>query len=174
MDWKRELVIAHLVKQKIAEADVDGLWENTLPEVAASPDQLSALEEALGYTLHPQHREFLSHANGWRALMQRIDVFGTDDFMGGPRAERAVMLVESLHDLKELCGFSEREVLPIAVSSSDIDVMVMTRPGTATPGRVIWLAGGVVDTFAGFDDWFLAMVDYNRQEYQRLVEENGN
>jgi hypothetical protein len=174
LDWKRELVIAHLVKQKIAEADVDGLWENTLPEVAASDYQLHELEVRLGYPLDPQHRQFLSHANGWRALMQRVDVFGTDDFTGGPRAERAIMLLKSFHDLKELCGFGEQEILPIAVSSDDIDVVVMTRPDTATPGRVLWLAGGVIDTFAGFDDWFLAMVDYNRQQYQRLVAENGN
>lgn len=167
------MVIAHLVKQKIAEVDVDGLWENTLPEVAATENQLQALEERMGYGLDPQHRAFLKHANGWRAFEQHVDVFGIDDFVGGPRAERAAALIESLEPLKELCGFGKADLLPIAVSSDDIDVTVMTRPHTTTPGKVLWLAGGVIDTFTGFDEWFLAMVDYNRQEYQRLVEKHS-
>jgi hypothetical protein len=173
LDWKRELVIAHLVKQKIAEVDVDRLWENTLPEVAATEDQVRSLETRLGYGLAPQHREFLLHANGWRAFKQRVDVFGMDDFVSGPRAQRAVMLIESLDDLEGLCGFGRSDVLPIAVSSDDIDVMVMTRPHTREPGKVLWLAGGQIETFPGFDEWFLAMVDYNRHEYQRLFKKHG-
>jgi hypothetical protein len=78
-----------------------------------------------------------------------------------------------LEELEPLCSFGKSDLLPIAVSSNDIDVMVMTRPHTTAPGKVFWLAGGLVDTFAGFDDWFLAMVDYNREEYQRLVKKHG-
>ena len=48
MDWKRELVIAHLVKQEIAKIDFDGLWENTLPEVLASEEQAG---EPVSFTL---------------------------------------------------------------------------------------------------------------------------
>ncbi len=173
MDWKRELVIAHLVKQKIAEVDVERVWEHTLPEVAASEEQLRSLEAQLGYELDPQHREFLLHANGWRAFEQRIDVFGVDDFVGGTRANRAAALIDSLEDLEPLCGFGKSDMLPIAVSSDDIDVMVMTRPNTTTPGKVLWLAGGLIETFVGFDEWFLAMVDYNREEYQRLAKKHG-
>jgi hypothetical protein len=173
LDWKRELVIAHLVKDKIAEADVDGLWENTLPEVAASEEQLRALEARLGYGLDSQHRAFLLHANGWRAFMQDVDVFGVEDFMGGPRARRAAELIESLEPLESLCGLGKPDMLPIAVASNGIDVMVMARPHTTESGKVLWLAGGLIDTFPGLDEWFLAMVDYNRQEYQRLANKHG-
>jgi hypothetical protein len=172
LDWERELVIAHRVKQQIAEVDVDHLWENTLPEVAATEDQVRSLESRLDSKLDSQHRAFLLHANGWRAFKQHVDVFGVGDFMGGPRAARASELIESLDDLKELCGFAKPDVLPIAVSSDDIDVMVIARPNTAAPGRVLWLAGGAIETFAGFDEWFLAMVDYNRHEYQRLLKKH--
>jgi len=174
LDWKRELVIAHLVKQKIAEVDVDGIWENTLPEVAASEDQLLLLERRLGYGLDPQFRAFLRHANGWRAFKNYIDVFGAEDFVGGPRAERAAELVESLEPLEQLCGLGRQDVLPIAVSSNDIDVMLMTRPRTEAPGKVLWFAGGLVETFPDFDEWFLAMVDYLRLNYQRLVEKRAH
>ena len=169
MDWKSELVISHLVKQKIAEVDVDQLWENTLPEVAASEAQLHALEQSLDHPLDPQYRAFLSHANGWRAFMQYIDVFGVGDFEGGSRAERANELIASLEPIEPICGFSRKDLMPIAVSSLDIDVILMTRPHSLTPGKIFWFAGGLIDSFTGFDDWFLAMVDYNRQEYQRLV-----
>lgn len=174
MNWERELAVAHLVKQKIAEVDIDGLWENTLPEVAALEAHLQTLEVQLGYELDRQHRAFLLQASGWRAFMQDVDVLGIDDFMGGLRTERATVLIESLEPLKELCGFGKQDVLPVAVSSDGIDVVVMTRPHTATPGKVLWLAGGLIDNFPGFEEWFLAMVDYNRQEYQRLVEKHSH
>jgi hypothetical protein len=172
LDWKQVLVIAHLVKNKIYEVDVEGLWENTLPEVAATSEQLDVLEQELGYPLDSQHRQFLMNANGWRAFMQHVDVFGVGDFKGGPRAARAIALIESLQPLDSLCGYSHRDLIPIAVSSSDIDVFVMARPHTATPGRVFWFAGGLIDTFQCFDEWFLSMVDYNRKEYHRLVATN--
>ncbi|MBR8657004.1 SMI1/KNR4 family protein [Achromobacter sp. Marseille-Q0513] len=172
MDWKRELVIAHLVKQKVAEVDIYHLWDNTLPELAASEDRLISLEKRLGYALDSQHRAFLLHANGWRAFSQHIDVFGADDFEGGPLAARAIALIESLEPLYPLCGLDKQDVLPIAVSSDDIDVMVMARPHTETPGKVLWLAGGLIDVFPGFDEWFLAMVDYIREDYQRLLKRN--
>ena len=83
------------------------------------------------------------------------------------------MLVDSLEEIEPLCGFGKPDLLPFAVSSDDIDVMLMTRPHTTTAGKVFWFAGGLVDTFQGFDEWFLAMVDYNREEYQRLVKKHG-
>ena len=174
MDWKRELVIAHLVKQKIAEVDVEGLWENTLPEVASTEEQLLALESELQHSLDPEHRQFLLHADGWQAFMQRVDILGATDLVGGNRRDRAEELLGSLEDLKSLCGFSRSELLPIAVSSEDIDVMVLARPSSAQPGKVFWLAGAVVEHFEGFNEWFLAMVDYNRYEYQRLLKRVGH
>jgi hypothetical protein len=124
----------------------------------------------LGFPLHPQHRQFLLHANGWHAFVHDIDVFGVEDFLGGPRAGAAVELIESLEDLASLCGFGQDDLLPIAVNMTSIDVIVLTRPHTETPGKVFWLAGGVVDQFPDFQEWFLAMVDYNRHEYARAVD----
>lgn len=163
-------MIAHLVKQKMAEVDVNCIWENTLPEVAASEEELQMLEERLGFTLSPQYRSFLLHANGWIAFKDHIDIFGINDFLGGRRAIKATELTDSLDPLKDLCGFDKRDLMPIAVSSDDIDIMLMTRPHTREPGVIFWFAGGLVDKFSGFDEWFLAMVDYNRINYQKMVE----
>ncbi|WP_182345417.1 hypothetical protein [Comamonas koreensis] len=62
MDWKRALVIAALVKQKVAEVDALGLWQHILPEVAASEQALDALEMCLGESLDSGYRSFLLHA----------------------------------------------------------------------------------------------------------------
>lgn len=172
MDWKRELVIAHLVKQEIAKIDFDGLWENTLPEVRASEEQVQFLESKLGYSVDPQYRAFLIHANGWRSFSQFIDIFGVDDLVGSARSARAIELTETLEPLEPLCGFGKNDLIPIAASSNDIDLMLMTRPHTSDPGKVFWFAGGLIDTFTGFDEWFLSMFDYLRLAHQRLVERN--
>ena len=68
-----------------------------------------------------------------------------------------------------MCGLGKHQLLPIAVSADDIDVMLMPKPDTECTGKIFWFAGGLIETFVGFDEWFLAMVDYNRQEYQRLL-----
>jgi SMI1 / KNR4 family (SUKH-1) len=113
MDWEKELPIAHLVKQKIAEVDFEHLWENTSPGFAASEDQLQALEARLGFVLAPQYRAFLLHANGWRAFMQHVDLFGTEDLEGGRRLERAVALIDSLEPLAPSADLAKTTSYPL-------------------------------------------------------------
>lgn len=173
MDWKRELVIAHFVKNEIEAIDVEGLWENTLPEVAASEADICELESMLGHALDGQFRDFLLYANGWRAFKDGVDIFSTDDLLGGVRAERAVGMLKYTESLKSICGYEVADLMPIAVSSNDIDIMVMSRPDAVDPGKVMWLAGGLIQEFIGFDEWFLTMVDCNRMNYEFLVERHG-
>jgi hypothetical protein len=170
MDWKKELVIAALVKQKVAEVDTLGFWQHTLPEVAASEQAVDAVEMCLGESLDSGYRSFLLHANGWRAFHHQIDLFGIDDLLAGPRADRANELSDSLEPLPDLCGCDRSEVMAVAVSSDDIDIMLMTRPHAREPGKVFWLAGRLIDTFPTFEDFFLAMVDYSRLDYQELLQ----
>lgn len=128
----------------------------------------------LGYKLDPKYRAFLQHANGWRCFVNNVDVFGVNDLTGGEKADRATRLIDALEPLDQLCDYGRADLLPVAGSSDDIDVMLMTRPHTATPGTVFWFAGGLIETFSAFDEWFLAMVDCNRLNFQRLVEERGS
>jgi hypothetical protein len=44
--------------------------------------------------------------------------------------------------------------MAVAVSSDDIDIMLMTRPHAGEPGQVFWFAGGLIDTFPTFEDFF--------------------
>jgi hypothetical protein len=169
VDWKREIAIAHLVKQKVAEVDTAGLWLHPFPGVAASETDVISLEALLGVSLDSKLREFLLHANGWRSLLHSIDVFSVEDFRDGERKHRADELLESLEDTQDLCEFRPDELMPFAVSTEDIDVFVISRKESHAPGRVLWFAGGLVESYPDFDEWFLAMVDYNRRQYGKLA-----
>lgn len=170
MDWVKEIAIAVLVKRKVAEADVEHIWNHALPSVAAVEREIGDVEARLGFSLDTEHRAFLLHANGWDWFFQSVDVFGTSDFLEGPRCQRAEELLKSLESLSDLCGFNRDELLPIAVSRFNTDVFAISTSRSHSPGTVFWFAGQVIDTFPSFSEWFLSMVDYNRGEYQALTE----
>ena len=48
---------------------------------------------------------------------------------------------------------------------------VITRPASHQPGIVIWFSGGEIDRFSSFEEYFLAMADYDRLEIDRLIME---
>ena len=172
MDWKKEITIAHMVRQKIAEVDVAQIWLYPYPEVAATEKQVLELERKLEMSLSLDHKEFLLHANGWRSFYQAVDLFGIEELQSGSLHNRAQELLNSLGNLKDICGFDVNEVLPIAVSTEDIDLFLITNQRSRQSGLVFWFAGQLIDHFSSFEEWFLAMVDYNRLEYQGMIERN--
>ena len=170
MDWVKEIAIAVLVKRKVADADVEHVWDHAFPGVAATEQEIGDIEARLGFSLDAEHRAFLLHANGWDWFFQSVDVFGTSDLLEGSRCQRAEELLKSLESLSDLCGFSRDELLPIAVSRFNTDVFAISTSRSQSPGTVLWFAGQVIDTFPSFSEWFLSLVDYNRSEYQALIE----
>jgi hypothetical protein len=70
-------------------------------------------------------------------------------------------------------GFFRDSLMPIAASMVDRDIFVMARRSSSSPGMVIWFAGTEVDRFPDFDEYFLAMIDYNRLEIQHLLSSNN-
>lgn len=169
MNWKERIVELVLVKQRIDELDESGLWEYRLPGVAATPAQLDAVEAELGEALDPMYRRFLEHAGGWRAFLQTVDLFGPGDLLGGERFRHATQMLGFVEDsVLDAAGFSRGDLLPIAASPVDLDLFVMARPCSPAPGVVLWLAGSEVDRWPNFEEFFLAMVDYNRLEVRRF------
>ncbi len=169
MSWKERIVELVVVKQTMHELAPDGLWEYRLPEVAATSDQLDAVEEHLGEPLDAAYRGYLEHAGGWPAFWQAVDLFGPQDLLGSDRFAHAVEMLGFVEeDVLSDGGVRRDELLPIAASSVDLDLFVMTRRSSAAPGRVIWLAGSEIDRWPDFGEFFLAMVDYNRLELQQM------
>ncbi len=140
------------------------MWPHCLPEVAATSEAIRNVEKLIGEPLDAIYREFLTFANGWRGFYHSVDLFGTGEFDGGPYWEIAKELLETLAPIEDLCGLTLTDILPIAVSQDSIDVFVMSRSHTRKPGEEIWFAGQLIDRFSDFDEFFLAMVDYNRED----------
>jgi SMI1 / KNR4 family (SUKH-1) len=171
-DWKQRIAQLVLVKQKLAELDTKGLWQYRLPAVAATEAKLKSVEQRLGEALDPAYRAFLLHADGWPAFYQTVDLFGSDDLAGGDRLHRAAdMLSYVEEDVLTRGDLRREELLPIAASAVDLDLFVLTKRSAALPGAVVWLAGYEIDRFPSFDEYFMAMIDYNRLEVQNLRSE---
>jgi len=169
-NWKERIVELVLVKQAIDERG-SGLWEYRLPGLAATPEQLAAVEARLGEPLDAGFRAFLEHAGGWPAFWQTVDLLGPDDLLGSERGQHAIEMLGFVeHDVLEAGGLRRQDLLPIAASRVDLDLFVMTRRSSRSPGSVIWLAGSEIERWSSFDDFFLAMIDYNRLELQQLGE----
>ncbi len=171
-DWAERIVTLALVKQDLAKADKEQLWPYHLPSLAASKDELDAVESYLGFKLDKEYRAFLDMANGWKGFFQYIDLFGTTQLLGSPDMEYACGLLESIDDdVFRTIGFSRNEFMAIASTRHDKDVFVISTSRSTKPGIVIWLAGEEVERFESFTDFFLSMIDYNRQELEEMKEE---
>jgi len=161
-DWKKEIAVMVYIKQVLHDEDKSNLWPWYLPEVAATSEQLEEVERHLGHTLDGRYKLFLQHSNGWQGFYQEVDLFGTNDLLSGEKMVRALMFLDTIDDALRASSLSKDELLPIAVSNTDIDFFVITLPNSASPGMVIWFAGGEIERFLNFDEYFLAMADHNR------------
>jgi len=168
-DWKKAIITMIQVKQEVIKHDKIGLWHQHLPAVAATDKQIEKVEEILGFNIDNSYKNFLKFSNGWKAVYQTVDLFGTDELSGSPIMDYAFKLLKELEeDIITPMGYRLDELLPIAATFEDIDIFVLTKPSSPEPGIVIWFAGGEIDRFSNFSEYFLAMIDYNRLEVERL------
>ena len=171
-DWKQQIAVAWLVRQEMMGVDTQKLWPYHLPEVAAADEQLLEAEQHLGHSIDPRYKAFLKCANGWPAFYQAVDLFGTDDLIYGSRKENGEFILSLLDEaVVKKSGIKREDLLPIAATNLDRDLFVITRPTSNSPGIVIWFAGEEIDRFPNFDEFFLAMVEYNRIAVKRFKEQ---
>lgn len=170
-DWKTEIAIAWMVLQAVQDADSEGLWTYNLPRVAANEQDIRDTEDVLGFRIDPMYRTFLTYANGWPDFHHSADLFGTNELRGGQLMDNATEILSAIDEaVWDGIQLTPADVLPIAVSKFDIDVFAIVKPSRELSGQVIWFAGEVIERRIDFDEYFLAMVDYNRLERQRLIE----
>jgi hypothetical protein len=169
-DWKRAIGTLILTKQAFANVDKQKLWPHRLPAVAATPESITRAETVLGHRIDPRYREFLHYADGWPNVFQGADLFGTADLVGGPRMDQANEILNLLDKEGVLTrsGVNRAQVLPVAYSVPDGDTFVIVKGS----GIVIWFAGGEIDRFASFDEFFLAMIDYHRLMIRNAQQRN--
>ncbi len=170
MNWKEEIVKLVYIKQQIAERDIRHLWPHHLPGVAATRAEITTAEEALGFPLDARYKNFLHFANGWNGFYQSVDLFGTDDLVDSAHTSHVHKLTKAIDSAAWIeAGESIEHVLPIAATDVDLDIFLIAKSSARKPGSVIWFAGGHVETFPDFDEYFLAMADYNRAELRDLT-----
>lgn len=175
-DWKAEIVKGDAIHQRIEELDRGRLWQRHLPEVAASEEEISSAEAALGFRLEERYRTFLRHANGWKSFYQAVDLFGTANLLGASpmdSARRQLQAIEAL-ELEAALDLNLADVLPIGASALQRDIFLIAQKWSDRPGSVVWFAGRVVDSFPTFDEFFLAMLDYNRREVSYLESDSAS
>jgi hypothetical protein len=159
------------IKQAISGADTAGLWDFHLPKVAATPEDLAHVEDALAFRLDPQYREFLGYANGWPSFFQSVDLFGTEDLIGGSRMDTARAMWDAIEPvvIERARFLPASRLIPIAASMIDLDLFVMEIVDAQQVPPVVWLAGGEIERFETFEAYVLAMIDYNARELAVLT-----
>lgn len=169
--WKERIVAMLSVRDQLYKADKDELWEYHFPEVAANMSDISDIQKKLGVSFSDDYIDFLLCADGWQCFYQDVDLFGTKDYETEKFTYAKTLLnVEAEYDkeLRELGG----ALLPVAVSKTDKDLFVMILKEGEDYGTVIWLAGGEIERFDSFGDFFEAMIDYNKEELEELLEDD--
>ena len=61
-------------------------------------------------------------------------------------------------------GVRPGDLLPIAATTADRDLFVMALRNDGQSTEVSWFAGELIDRFLSFEQFCLAMMDYNRAE----------
>ena len=166
-EWKIRIVEHARVKAAIEEADVSHLFEYTLPNLGATESQLRRAEAsfASAQALDLNYRDFLKNANGWKAFYQSVDLFGTEELLGGGLW---TLSQEKLSALLENDGamaaslITRLDVMPIATSRDDLDVFFIGCGGSPFVGQILWYAGEEVERFANFAEFFESMTEYER------------
>lgn len=175
IDWRLAIVELVQVQQAIHEIDRDELWEWHLPAVAADDATLLDAERRLGFRLDPSYRHFLGLANGWRAFFQTIDLFGTVELCAeADRGTARAQLLDPLPPqlLKAVVGAAERLVV-IAAARHDRDIFVVPISHGQMLSSVTWLAGEEIERFDTFEEFFAAMLAYNRRLHLKMRNQNA-
>ncbi len=159
--WKELIVIMLIVQDEMMKADVNNLWEYYYPKVAGKMSDITYIENKIGKKLSKDYVDFLLCANGWNCFYQMVDLFGTDDLISDKMNRAKEMLDVEVYYNEELQSLGDG-LLPIAVSRDDIDLFVLVLDNGEYAGNVIWLAGGEIDRFESFAEFFKSMIEYNK------------
>ncbi|WP_244177093.1 SMI1/KNR4 family protein [Streptomyces albus] len=169
-DWAALFAEMDAVKRRLAFNDRDGLWRHEIRRTPAAAEKIAKITTVTRCPVDPEYAEFLLHADGWPAILQDIDLFGTPDFgtAAYTEAEELVRVIEDEVEIER--GDHLSRLIPIGASRTDIDILVM--PCLRDPNRlapVIWIAGGEIERYRTFSEFFRGMIVENRGEADSLA-----
>ncbi|MDQ0991344.1 SMI1/KNR4 family protein [Streptomyces sp. V3I7] len=168
INWRDEMQRMVDARDRVQEVDANSLWRYEEPRSPASPERLREVAVGLGHSLDSEYASFLLQADGWPALMQDVDLFGTAELLGA-RMDMARELLTTLEtEGLKTSGLDQDVLLPIAASTTAIDFFAMPLTGDKFPAPVIWFAGAEVERYSSFLDFFRAMIEENLSEANEL------
>ncbi|MFI5618560.1 hypothetical protein [Streptomyces sp. NPDC051567] len=100
-DWSALFAEMETAKRRLAVSDRDKLWRHEQRRLPAVPDRIAEIATVTHCSVDPEYTDFLLHADGWSAILQDIDPFGTADFDTDAYAE-AEELVRVIEDEVEI------------------------------------------------------------------------
>lgn len=139
--WPDLIAEMGLLRRNVAES---GVFDATVPHLAATEDQLRAAERRLGHPLDPQHRALLGNGNGWPEFYLDSALLSTDELGHGERwgdiNENLDAFYEALPGPTEFVPPRE-EIYPITHDYSSASVFAVWLAGPITDGGypVLWL-----------------------------------
>ncbi|EPJ5422476.1 SMI1/KNR4 family protein, partial [Acinetobacter baumannii] len=91
------------------------------------------------------------------------------DLIEGEKKQYALDLLNII-DITYLSkkGIRRTDLMPIAATLIDKDIFLIGKPNSSIAGEVIWYAGEEIEIFKNFNEFFLAMIDYNIEEINDL------
>lgn len=169
MDWPKEIARMAVVKHALSEADNRKIWPYYLPEIAATNEDILKVESFLGEEIDKLYVSFLLYSNGWKGFYQYVDLFGVSELIGGNPMPYALDLLSIIED-SYFCqkGICRQDLIPIAATLIDKDIFLIGKVTSKISGQIIWYAGEEIEIFKDFDEFFMAMVDYNIEELYDL------
>lgn len=168
--WVVRIVRMLEVRNKMYIADKEQLWEYYYPEVAANTEDVESLQKRLNIRLSQDYIDFLLRADGRKRFYQDVDLFGTQDFDTEIMTYAKQLLNIELEYHDSLCQIKD-DLLPVAVSRTDKDLFVMVLTEGEDFGKIVWLAGGEIDRFSSFVEFFDSMMEYNRLDLESMLNE---
>lgn len=119
----------------------------------------------------PNPLRILAKSQPFRGSCQYINLFGTKDYESDLFAYvqyRLGVEVEYIDELREI----RHRLLPIAINMTGKDQFMMVLKEGEDYSTVIRLTDGEIERFGSFTEFFEAMIDYNKEDLEELLEDD--
>lgn len=152
-----EMVVA---AARLTQAALDA-FAPTAPRPGASDASIAAAETRLGVPLDAQHEALLRCADGWESAFLGGDLLSAEQLGAGELWAGAQDSLDVFYAEGDSAGWPPRdELVPVHVSSHDIDVIAVWLGGPQTDDGhpVVWFAGEVAGQWPDLRSWWRRML----------------
>lgn len=172
LTWADYIGTLGALRQELAEVDTSGVYELTIPHLAATEEEIAAAEARLGHPIDAQYREFLRYANGWPEFFYDSCLLGTNDLGTGELWQHANDNLDVFYEsLPEGHPHPPRnEVEPISADPYGSDVFAIWRTGELHNGGhpVIWYPAEDSEPLADFFEFFSYAYQVHKDALEKL------